>query len=588
MGYGIDIGGSAVKVVAVRRTLKGFKVVGAGRRRLGKAPTPEDAKKAATRALAEILGGGNGRAGVVGLSGRDINLRIIQQPQTSGVNYRQMMFYEVQQARGEAGELYADYCTLREPDSYFPQFLAMVGVGKREYVDERLTMAKAAGVDVRDAVPNSFALYSAYHNAYGTEGGTILLLDLGADTMEMVMVRGGRMIFARNVSQGARTFDSQVAGMAGVSVDEAEARKIQYGSLGPVADGGDAREEEVRPAIRTAASQISGVVNSSIQFAKTQLADKDLAVDKVYLSGGGARLKGLPEYLSSALKVPVEILDPFRNTDVSFLSDVEDFRQLPTDLACPLGLAQLAETTAGGTSLSILPEPMKKAREFRKGPVFLIAAGAVLAAVMIVVTVIAWLRQSAQQKALNEFTEKTANTNDRIARMNELEKEQREWAGRADQLLAVQRNGRALMDVVQKLRRSLPEGVNVRKLDLFDLSRLRDGVPRRRCLFHAAGIGLVIGEISKEENDGTIIMRSGEKFAKDGREGYVEWESPTMGIGIEGEIDENVGGGPGAALVAIKQQLSDPSRGVAAEIEEQRQAAEKPGWRQFRIVVRFE
>ncbi len=590
MGYGIDVGASAVKVVAVRRTLRGFKVVGATRKRLAKAPTPEDAKKTAGKMLAEALGRASGRVGVVGLSGRDINLRVVQQPATTAVNYRQMMFYEVDQARGTEGQLYADYVTLREPDAYTPQYLAMVGIGKSSYVDERLAMAASAGVDVRDAVPNCFALYTAYRNSYGREGGTVLLLDVGADTMEMVLVYGGRMIFARNVSQGARTFDASVAGMAGVTPEEAEARKIQYGTLGPAADGADPREEDIRPAIRTAASQLSGIINSSIQFAKTQLADKDLVIDKIYISGGGARLKGLPEYLQSSLKVPVEALDPFKNVDTSFMADVEEFKQLPTDLACPLGLAQLAETTTGRTSLSILPEPMKKRRKFYQGPVFVAVGGVVVAAAMLIVTVIAYVRKSSQEKARDEFTAKTADLNNRIAKMTELEKAQREAAGRADQLLSRQRNGRAMMDVIQKLRRALPEGVNVRKLELFDLAKeRRDGVPRLRGLFHAAGVGLVIGEIAKvEQNGATIIMRSGEKYEKAAREGYEEWDAPTMGIGIDGEIDENISGGPGAALQQIKKQLEDASRGMTAEIEEQRQLADKPGWRMFRIVIRFE
>src|SRR5688572_29413339 len=121
MGYGVDIGSTAVKVVDLRRTFGGFKMVGAARRRVAKAAD----KPVLAKAVNDALGPRNGqRAGVVGLSGRDINLQIIQQPAMKAQNYRAMMGYELDQRRGEATDLYLDYCTLREPDQFFPQYLA--------------------------------------------------------------------------------------------------------------------------------------------------------------------------------------------------------------------------------------------------------------------------------------------------------------------------------------------------------------------------------------------------------------------------------------------------------------------------------
>ena len=128
MGYGVDIGKNSVKVVAIRRTLKGWKLLGTARRRVP--PSQKDAKGIHSKLLHDSLGSRNGKLpAVVGLSGRDINLQIIQQPKMKALNYRIMMQYEIDQRRGEGDDLYGDYCTLREPDSYYPQYLAMVGIG---------------------------------------------------------------------------------------------------------------------------------------------------------------------------------------------------------------------------------------------------------------------------------------------------------------------------------------------------------------------------------------------------------------------------------------------------------------------------
>src|SRR6185369_8362797 len=153
--------------------------------------------------------------------------------------------------------------------------LALIGMGKSAYVDDRIDLLSKANLDVRDAVPNSFALYSAYHNAYGTEPGTVLLLDIGSDNMDLAFVRGGRLIFARNVSSGARVFDQQIAGASGCTPEEAEVLKVSSANLGPSASPEDEeREDAVRGPVRSAAGQLSGFMTSTINHAKMQLNDK--------------------------------------------------------------------------------------------------------------------------------------------------------------------------------------------------------------------------------------------------------------------------------------------------------------------------
>src|SRR5436190_7494597 len=288
MGFGVDIGSTAVKVVSVRRTLAGYKVVGVARRRVGKGAD----RPVLQKAVAEALGPRNGQsAGVVGLSGRDINLQLVQQPAMKPLNYRVMMGYELDQRRGEATDMYLDYCTLREPDQFFPHYLALIGIGKSAYVDERIDLLKKSNIDVRDAVPNSFALFTAYRTSYDPEPGTVLLLDIGSDNMDIAFVRAGRLIFARNVSSGARVFDTQIAAATECSPEEAEARKVKFANLGPPDGAEDEIAEAVRGPVRSAAGQLSGFITSSINHAKMQLNDKELALDKVYLYGGRARVR---------------------------------------------------------------------------------------------------------------------------------------------------------------------------------------------------------------------------------------------------------------------------------------------------------
>lgn len=600
MGYGIDLGTSGIKVVSVKRTLGGYKIVGAARKRIAKGAD----KLSQLKALAEALGPRNGaRAGVVGLSGRDINLQVVQQPSMKPLNYRVMMGYEIDQRKGEATDLYLDYCTLREPDAFFPQYLALIGMGKSAYVDERIDLLVKSSLDVRDAVPNSFALYAAYRQAYGSEPGAVMLLDIGSDNMDIAFVRAGRLIFARNVSSGARVFDLQISGATGRSPEESEALKVSAANLGPAEAGEDEESEgSIRGPVRSAAGQLSGFITSSINHAKAQLNDRELAIDKIYLSGGGARVKGLPEYLAGAIKIPVEILDPFRNIDTSAVEKLGGtaIRELPTDLAVAVGLAQLVSPPATATTLSILPDKLKKRRTFFRTNLWLASGAAVLVATLLVLTVLSFFQMKAKQARLEEFLAQTSEISKKMDEMEVLEREQREMLSKSDYLLSHLSGGRVLLDSISRLSKQLPPEIRLRDVRIDDPTKVGKGGRNNRtsgedplrAAFTVRRRGLVMGEVESQNEQEIRIAGQGDPFRDedivDGlKQGVIRWPAYGRAIFLTGEIDENIRGGAREALNTVRDQLTDASRGVKASIQNQK-ASDKPGWRQFELVISFE
>lgn len=593
MGYGIDLGSTSVKAVALRRTLGGYKITGVGRKRVPKG------EGALLKVLHEACGPNGQRSAVVGLSGRDINLQIVQQPAMKAINYRIMMGYELDQRKGQATDVYMDFCTLREPDQFFPQYLALIGIGKSTYVDGRIDLLAKTGLDVRDAVPNSFALYSAYRNAYGVEGGTVLLLDIGSDNMDMAFVRGGKLVFARNASSGARVFDGQIAGVLNLSMEDAERVKVARANLGPARSEAE-EEDEIRGPIRSAAGQIAGFITSSINHAKLQLNDRELAVDKVYLSGGGSRVRGLPEYLQGALKMPVEILDPFQKVDTSEVDRLggEEWRQLPTDLAVAVGLGQLLSPPSGaaGSVLSILPDALKKRRNFFRSALWLGVAGGAMTAMLLVLTVLGLIRKGTQESALEKFKSDNREVKGRIDAMDALEVEQRDLAAKVDSLLTPVTGGRGMLDVIARLKKTLPPGVLIREVRLAEPNAGRrgerdrgpDSSDRVRVAVNVRGRGLVMGELESADDPNELRLRGQPPIPKSDILGdTVRWPSSAREITLVGEIDENVRGGAMTVLNGLKDQLSDASRGVRASSPSQRESG-KPGWRMFEIRIGFE
>ena len=329
-----------------------------------------------------------------------------------------------------------------------------------------------------------------------------------------------------------------------------------------------------------------------------QLNDKELAVDKVYLSGGGARVRGLPEYLSSSLKMPVEVLDPFRKVDVSSVVQMggDLITQLPTDMAVALGLAQLVSPPAGLKSLSILPVQLKKRRDFFQTNLWLGIAGGVLVATLLVLTALGLIRKSAQTTLLEEFTQQTKEINGKMDEMEALEREQRETTAKSDYLLSHLAGGRVLLDTVARLSKALPPEIRLRDMKMGDpdakRGRARATEDLTRAAFTARRRGLIVGEIEGESDQEIRIKGQGEPFRDedivDGiKQGVVRWPAFGRALQLTGEIDDTIRGGPAEALRTLCDQISDASRGVRASIPSQK-AADKPGWRLFELLITFE
>ncbi|MHC4607966.1 MAG: pilus assembly protein PilM, partial [Planctomycetota bacterium] len=487
------------------------------------------------------------------------------------INYQIMMQYELDQRRGDGAELYADYCTLREPDSYFPRYLAMVGVGKKEYVDGRIAAVEDAGLDVRDAVPNSFALFAAYLSSSPGESGTCMILDIGAENIDMAIVRGGRVLFARNVSTGSQIFDQNIEGVARVPVAEAEYLKVKYGTIAGAFSEEQTKEEEVRPALRAAAGQFTGIIQSSLNYAKMQLQEPDLKVDRVYLSGGGSRLRGLPEYLQGALKTDVQVLDPFRNVDTSAIEAAggDEVRRLPSDLTVAIGLAQLASGGRELTSVSIVPAAKRVRRDFFRKTVFLAGAGVVLAASLIVLTVLGYMRKGVEQGALDDFVRKNQDITTRIRDLDQAEDTLRLHTAKTEMLLRYSMAGRGALDAVSKLRKILPDGVLISKVGYLKADREEvysaDEGLAAWALYDHPELGIIVGEVVEEEDGAVRLAGRKDKFPEDPRR-LLRWQAPNLRVLVAGDINASIKGGPDVTLRMIETRLTDPSRGVRATL----------------------
>ena len=316
----------------------------------------------------------------VGLSGKDVNIRYVRVPRVPDWQLRNLMRFEVAEIGDQSGSAVAsDFNLLPELPEIEGEDVVVLAMAREGMLETHTTGLAAVGGKLDAFTPSSIALYNAFIRYGVVEDETVLLADIGHDNVDVVLVRGPDLLFARNLSGGSRLFDEAIAQRFGVDAERAEKLKVEFASLRPSAAYPTPNHERASQSILGAAGQLLSLLSSTVPFAKSQVKVSGLKLDRVLLCGGGAALDGLPEYLSSGMSVPVELFDPFRVVDTSGLppEQAEQLEDFQLEAAVALGLATMASDPEA-YSIEVLPANVAKRREFFGGTLWLIAA-AVLA-----------------------------------------------------------------------------------------------------------------------------------------------------------------------------------------------------------------
>lgn len=319
---------------------------------------------------------------VVGLAGRDMTLRYTQVPPSPDWQLKNLMELEIQDLASQSGgALSADYNLLPGADDADVD-IVLLALARNEALEGVSEEVKGARGSVAAHVPNCVALYNAYVRTapIEDEDQVVCLAHIGHDTTDIALVRGADLLFARNLSSGTKVLDEAIAQAFNVSARKAEQLKRDLLDLDPASRGryASGQAEKVTLAAGGASSVFVSAIQSSLAFCQSQTKVSGLRLDRVLLSGGGAKLRGIKGMLREALRCPVEAFDPFGSLDLSPLpaEDAELLREYRAEAVVAFGLA-VGRVEDDAYELEILPEHVKRRQQFTQRTVWNIAAGVV-------------------------------------------------------------------------------------------------------------------------------------------------------------------------------------------------------------------
>ena len=187
---------------------------------------------------------------------------------------------------------------------------AVVAAGARQVflIDEPIAAAIGSGIDVRE--PSGH-----------------MVVDIGGGTTDIAVISMGGKVRATSVNVAGNTFDDEIVKLLrlkfsvaiGLRTAEELKKEIACCRPGTFADSMEVKgrslltglpqrltvtTEDLYEAVMPLAEQIAAAAHQVLEKTPPELAG-DIYTDGVMLTGGGAMLKGLDEYLAQQLKVRV-------------------------------------------------------------------------------------------------------------------------------------------------------------------------------------------------------------------------------------------------------------------------------------------
>lgn len=209
----------------------------------------------------------------------------------------------------------------------------LLAASRKANVEDRVAAAQAAGLKtiVMDAEP--YAAEMAFDQIRiqlpdGAVDKCVALVDIGANVMNVNVLRNGQSIYTRDQQVGGDQLTQQIQGMFGLSAEEAESAKRNGGLP-------DNYESDVLAPFR---ENVVMEIARALQFFFTSTQYNE--VDYIVLAGGCAVLPGLDDAVATRTQVSTMVANPFA---LMTLSSRIKPRQLQADapslvVACGLAM----------------------------------------------------------------------------------------------------------------------------------------------------------------------------------------------------------------------------------------------------------
>jgi len=339
---GVDIGASAIKMVQLKKIKKkGFKDYELFKMAYTKLP-PEVIKEEEIlkpEIVAETIRNIFQENKIeiknvaTSISGKSVIVKKIRLPKMIEEDLEDSIQWEAEQfIPFDINDVSIDFQIISDMNSPDNEMDVLLVAVKKERISDIVSIMELAGLKTAVIDIDVFALENMFEINYSIDPESYFaLIDLGAETMCLNILKGNVSSFTRDTSIGINQFNRTIQRELLLDYDQTEA--LIHG-----VDIEGKKKEDILPFRDGFLEELLAEIQRSFDYFKATTDNTD--INKIYLSGGGAKMDGLLEFLKERFYKDVEILNPFENIfvdskkfDTDFLSSVDTMLNISVGLA---------------------------------------------------------------------------------------------------------------------------------------------------------------------------------------------------------------------------------------------------------------
>ena len=333
--FGLDIGTNAVRVVQLGRSGSGWNLMHYGYAPVDSKISSSDSPEAKRR-LGEVIMTAVGQSGIktsnvaIGLPSSKTFSTIIDVPKVSDQELRATMKYQVEQyIPMSIDDAKVDWALLGDSLRTQNQYEVLLTSTAKSYAESKLEFVEGLGFNVIAEEPDPIAMVRSLTPSDNQD--VKLILDMGEISTDLAVVYGTTPRLVRTVPTGLQSLVRSAVQNLSVQEDQARQFILKFG-LAP-----DRLDGQVLRAIDMVLDNFASEIVKSITFFQTRYTS--LQVSGILLSGFGAAIPQMDQYISSKAGLNAVIANPWQRVSMS-QNDQQQLAPVASEFATVVGLAQ--------------------------------------------------------------------------------------------------------------------------------------------------------------------------------------------------------------------------------------------------------
>lgn len=341
--FGIDIGYSSLKVMQINRTgsrrmVSGYGVIGfdSGAITNGVISSPETVARAAHSLFSDHLTGEiTTKRVAMTIPASQSFTRPMTVPTLTAKELTEAVRLEAEQYIPlPVDELYLNHTVVRQTDKQ-TELLAVAA--PKKLVDSYVKLSEILGLELVALETTIGSAGRLFEQAEKNDVPTILI-DFGSIATDITLYDKA-LVVTGTIDGGGDSFTQMIAKHLNVSPGEAYIIKTKYGL------SVSKKQQEIANALSPLLDQLSKEVRRMIRYYEERSGSQK-KVGQIVTMGGGANMPGLTDYLTSHLRVPVRMSDPWRHLEFKGLEPPQAIEKTLYITVAGLALMSPAEAFA--------------------------------------------------------------------------------------------------------------------------------------------------------------------------------------------------------------------------------------------------